>query len=41
MAVLSPMDAMFLMMEAREKPAHVGGMQLFQPPEGADPDFLS
>jgi diacylglycerol O-acyltransferase / wax synthase len=41
MAVLSPLDAMFLMMEAREKPAHVGGMQLFQPPEGADPNFLS
>jgi diacylglycerol O-acyltransferase / wax synthase len=41
MAVVSPLDAMFLLMEAREKPAHVGGMQLFQAPEAAPPDFLS
>lgn len=41
MAMMSPLDAMFLLMEAREKPAHVGGMQLFEPPEGADPDFLN
>ena len=40
MATIGPLDAMFLMMEAREKPAHVGGLQLFEPPEGAPPDFL-
>lgn len=40
MTTVGPLDAMFLMMEAREKPAHVGGLQLFEPPEGATPDFL-
>lgn len=40
MATIGPLDAMFLIMEAREKPAHVGGLQLFEPPEGAPPDFL-
>ena len=41
MATMSPLDAMFLMMEAREKPAHVGGLQLFEPPADAGPDFLA
>lgn len=40
MTTVGPLDAMFLMMEAREKPAHVGGLQLFEPPEGAAPDYL-
>ena len=40
MATIGPLDAMFLLMEAREKPAHVGGLQLFEPPPEADPDFL-
>jgi diacylglycerol O-acyltransferase / wax synthase len=31
-------DAMFLLGEVREKPLHVGGLQLFRPPEGAGPD---
>lgn len=39
--MLSPLDMMFLLMEAREKPAHVGGLQLFEPPEDAGPDFLA
>ena len=33
------MDASFLMMEGREHPMHVGGLQLYQPPEDAGPDF--
>jgi diacylglycerol O-acyltransferase len=41
MATIGPLDAMFLMMEAREKPAHVGGLQLFEPPADAPPDFLA
>jgi diacylglycerol O-acyltransferase / wax synthase len=32
-------DAMFLLGEARSKPMHVGGLQLFRPPEGAGPDY--
>jgi diacylglycerol O-acyltransferase / wax synthase len=31
-------DAMFLMGEVREKPLHVGGLQLFSTPEGAGPE---
>jgi diacylglycerol O-acyltransferase / wax synthase len=30
-------DAMFLIGEARAKPMHVGGLQLFRPPKGPDP----
>ncbi len=30
-------DALFLMGEVREKPLHVGGLQLFRPPEDAAP----
>jgi len=33
---MSPTDAMFLMVESREHPMHVGSLQLFQPPEDAD-----
>jgi diacylglycerol O-acyltransferase / wax synthase len=32
-------DAMFLIGEARAKPMHVGGLQLYRPPEGAGPDY--
>jgi diacylglycerol O-acyltransferase / wax synthase len=32
-------DAMFLIGEVREKPMHVGGLQLFRTPEDAGPDF--
>ena len=31
---MPPTSSMFLLAEAREHPMHVGGMQLFQPPEG-------
>lgn len=34
-------DSMFLLMESREHPMHVGGLQLFKPPEGAGKDFLA
>jgi len=33
---MSPADSMFLLTESREHPMHVGSLQLFQPPEGAD-----
>lgn len=33
---MSPLDSMFLLGEANEHPMHVGGVQVFQPPEGAD-----
>jgi diacylglycerol O-acyltransferase len=40
MELMSPTDSIFLMTESREHPMHVGGMQLFQPPEGAGPEFV-
>ncbi|MGW4593423.1 WS/DGAT/MGAT family O-acyltransferase [Amycolatopsis thermoflava] len=33
-------DSMFLLVESREHPMHVGGLQLFQTPEGADHTWL-
>ncbi|MFT5221772.1 MAG: diacylglycerol O-acyltransferase, partial [Glaciecola sp.] len=38
--VMPIQDALFLLAEAREKPMHVGGLQLFRMPEGADPGTL-
>ncbi|MGN6475055.1 MAG: WS/DGAT/MGAT family O-acyltransferase [Mycobacteriales bacterium] len=40
MALMSLQDAVFLLPETREQPMHVGGLQLFQRPEGAGKDFL-
>jgi diacylglycerol O-acyltransferase len=40
MEFMSPLDSVFLMTESREHPMHVGGLQLFDPPEGAGPDFV-
>jgi WS/DGAT/MGAT family acyltransferase len=37
---ISPTDALFLIGESREHPMHVGSLQLFEPPEGAGPDFV-
>ncbi|MBO0680187.1 wax ester/triacylglycerol synthase family O-acyltransferase [Mycolicibacterium sp. S2-37] len=34
MQLISPTDSMFLLVESREHPMHVGGLQLFEPPEG-------
>jgi diacylglycerol O-acyltransferase / wax synthase len=39
MDLMSPTDSVFLLTESREHPMHVGGLQLFAPPEGAGPDF--
>ncbi len=33
-------DSMFLMVETREHPMHVGGLQLFRKPDGAGEDYL-
>lgn len=41
MAPMPLTDALFLVGEAREKPMHVGGLQLFEPPEGAGPHFVA
>lgn len=41
MELISPTDSMFLLAESREHPMHVGGLQLFEPPEGAGPEFLA
>jgi diacylglycerol O-acyltransferase / wax synthase len=39
MDLMSPTDSVFLLTETREHPMHVGGLQLFEPPEGAGPEF--
>jgi diacylglycerol O-acyltransferase len=39
MELMSPLDSVFLSIESREHPMHVGGLQLFEPPEGAGPEF--
>ena len=41
MGLMPVTDAMFLIPESREQPMHVGSLQLFQPPEGAGPDYLT
>ena len=40
MKLMSPMDSMFLIGESREHPMHVGGLQVFTPPDGAGPEFI-
>ncbi len=37
---MSPTDTAFLLAESREHPMHVGGLQLFEPPDGASPEYL-
>ncbi|ORV08358.1 WS/DGAT/MGAT family O-acyltransferase [Mycobacterium celatum] len=39
MELITPTDSIFLIGESREHPMHVGGLQLFEPPEGAGPEF--
>ncbi|MBD8504873.1 wax ester/triacylglycerol synthase family O-acyltransferase [Hoyosella sp. G463] len=34
MRLISPLDYLFLALEAREHPMHVGGLELFRPPDG-------
>jgi diacylglycerol O-acyltransferase / wax synthase len=41
MAVMPITDSMFLLAESRERPMHVGGLQLWKPPADAGPDYLS
>lgn len=40
MELIAPADSMFLLGESREHPMHVGGLQLFELPDGADPGFV-
>ncbi|GAQ39267.1 WS/DGAT/MGAT family O-acyltransferase [Mycobacterium pseudoshottsii] len=40
MELMMPTGSMFLFVESREHPMHVGGLSLFEPPEGAGPDFV-
>jgi WS/DGAT/MGAT family acyltransferase len=39
MPFMPPTDSMFLLAESREHPMHVGGLQLFVPPDDSGPDF--
>lgn len=39
MPFMPPTDSMFLLAESREHPMHVGGLQLFVPPDGSGPEF--
>lgn len=41
MKALSPSDQMFLWLEKRQQPMHVGGLWLFSYPEDAGPDYVS
>jgi WS/DGAT/MGAT family acyltransferase len=41
MPLMPVTDSMFLLVETREHPMHVGGLQLFKKPEGAGPNYLS
>ena len=38
---MPPQDAAFLLIEARERPMHVGGLQVFDLPDGADPTWVT
>jgi diacylglycerol O-acyltransferase / wax synthase len=41
MKLIAPGDALFLLGESREHAMHVGGLQLFEPPDGADESFVT
>ncbi len=41
MQALSPTDSVFLWMETRNQPMHVAGLNIYTPPEGAGPHFVS
>lgn len=38
--LIDPNSAIFLISESRNQPMHVAGLQLFEPPPGASPDFV-
>lgn len=37
---MDPLDLVFVLAEGRERPMHVGGLQLFTPPPDAGPDYI-
>jgi diacylglycerol O-acyltransferase len=37
---MSPTDSVFLTIEARQRPMHVGGLHLYEPPPGADSTYV-
>ena len=39
-SLMPPTSTVFLIPESRDQPMHVGGLQLFESPEGAGPDYL-
>ncbi len=41
MQALSPVDSAFLWMETRNQPMHVAGLNIYAPPPGAGPRFIS
>jgi diacylglycerol O-acyltransferase len=41
MQALSPTDSAFLWMETRNQPMHVAGLNIYTPPKGAGPDYVS
>jgi len=41
MTTLSPTDSAFLWLETRNQPMHVAGLNIYSPPDGAGPDFVS
>lgn len=41
MRKLSPLDQIFLLVEKRQQPMHVGSLSLYTPPESADENYLS
>lgn len=40
MAMIAPMDSMFLLQESRDQPAHVAGLLTFKPPPEAGEDYV-
>ena len=41
MQTLSPTDSAFLWMETRNQPMHVAGLNIYTPPPGSGPDYVS
>lgn len=41
MSFMPPTDSVFLLVESREHPMHVGGLQLLVPPDDAGPDYVT
>lgn len=41
MTAVGPLDAMFLLVESRKQPMHVGGLMVFEAPAGAGRDYVA